>query len=372
LAFRLEQEEKVAAAIKAIQKLEAEGELKNRLKLETALSIHDNFKTMSRMQFAALTPEQQKRAVKLVEKVDDLEDSLEDLKKKDFEVAGHLLYTCGVIAYYDNDVIQAQNYLNRAADCQAPNHQAQLETNESYRKRFILIHYFRALIQKNWGELSDALHEIEHSVRLLGENNTTEFLTPTTRAEIMSYNPGEELLCRAELNKVLERIKQLQISRTNDGMDLDSNQKRLRNRLLVLLGNNYFVAKDYEMALEQYCQALDFNPQDYYALASAGQCRQFLGDSASAQEVFGRCLTSIERSGDFNRKRERITRAVIAVLAAIAAKGSGNQSSYDHWVSEARELLEGDLKVDGLSPKFFSPFTKRLMSSTELLGAIEG
>jgi tetratricopeptide (TPR) repeat protein len=367
LAFRLEQEKKVAEAIQKVERLEAERDRKDKQKLESALSILDTFKTTSRMQFASLTAEQHQRAIKLVEKVSDLKDFLNDQRS---EVAGNLLCTCGTITYYDNDIIEARAYFDAAAQCRAADHDAELRTNEAYRNRFAFIHYFRALIQKNWGDLHEALYEIEQSARLL-ESRTTEFLTPTTKAEILSYNLGDEQRCRSELVRLLERITVLEDEKIKQGGKLDSNQRRLRNRMLILLGNTHYVAAEFAAALEQYEKALNFNPHDYYAMASAAQCHRNLGALKAAEDASSGCLAAIERSGDFNRKRERITRAVIAVLAANAAKGCGNGASSEHWANEARDLLEGDLAVDGLSPKFFSPSTKRLVSSTELLREVD-
>jgi len=366
LAFRLEQEEKVANTIKEIERIKSERERTKKQKLEGAVSIFDHFKNMSRMQFAALTPEQYKRAIKLVGLVEDLDESLNE---KGFDIAGGLLYSCGVIEYYDNDVIEARTYLNRAAQCRASDHEAELTTNEGYRIRFAFIHYFRALIEKNWGELSEALHEIEQSAKLL-ENRIGEFLTPVTHAEILSYIVGDEQRCGTQLQDLLRRINDLESAAKSQGKNLDANQIRLRNRMLVLLGNTYFVLGAYREAVDYYNKALQFNPDDYYALSSAGQCYQALGD-ASAADFFKRCLNGIERSGDFRRKRERSVRAVIAVVAALAARDCGDTARYYEYAQEARDLLSGNLDVNGLSPKFFSPSSKRLVSSIELLKELE-
>jgi hypothetical protein len=123
-------------------------------------------------------------------------------------------------------------------------------------------------------------------------------------------------------------------------------------------------------ALERYSKAVVNNPADYYALASVAQCQQAQGDSA-ATGSFNRCLNAIERSGDFGRKRERSTRAVIAVIAATAARGCDDQVRYEKYVNEARDMLSGNLDVDGMSPNFFSPATKRLVGARELLSQVE-
>jgi tetratricopeptide (TPR) repeat protein len=135
------------------------------------------------------------------------------------------------------------------------------------------------------------------------------------------------------------------------------------------VGNTYFVLGEFHPALDQYTQVLGFSPDDYYALASAAQSYQALGDPVAA-DFFARCLSAIERSGDLRRKRERNARALIVAIAAQAARSSGDQTRYEQYAREAREILGGNLAVDGMSPKFFSPTTKRLVSSAELLREI--
>ena len=362
LAFRLVTEQKVVDAITTIEEQKAERARRHKQKLDSALVILETFKRMNRMQFAALGPEQHSRAIKLIEKVNDLEDSLDE---KDFGTTGDLLYTCGVIAYYDEDIVGAREFLERAVQCRAPDHEGELATNEAYRKRFAFTHYFRAIIQKNWGDLTEALFEIEQSAKHF-KGNTGEFLTPTTKAEILSYLVGRGQDCRSEVLILIEGLATLENERKGNGKELDPNQKRLRNRLLVLLGHTYFVDHDHSRALEEYKRATAFRPMDYYAQGAVAQCLECLGD-ASAREYWERCLNAIEKSGDFIHKRERITRAGIAVLACRAARSCGNNERADYWANEARELLRGDLSVDGLTPKFFSLSTKRLVSSEELL-----
>jgi tetratricopeptide (TPR) repeat protein len=367
LAFRLEQDEKFVATVREIETIKNERERTRRQRFEHAVGIMGQFKKMARMEFAALAAEQYKRGVKLRGLVDDLEESINGMG---YETAGDLLYFSGILAYYDNDVIEARDYLDRAAQCRATDHEGTLTANPSYRIRFAFIHYFRALIQKNWGDLSEALSEIERSAKLL-ESKEGEFLTPVTKVEIRSYVVGGEQGCREELEGLLRQMDGLENALKNQGKRLDSNQSRLRNRVLVFLGNTYFVAGKFQDALNQYARALRLEANDYYALASAAQCCKALGQQEAAAEHFKRCLNAIERSGDFGRKREIIGRAVIAVIAANAAKGCGDQDRYERYAREARDMLSGNLAVDSMSPKFFSPATKRLVSSSELLRELE-
>jgi tetratricopeptide (TPR) repeat protein len=240
----------------------------------------------------------------------------------------------------------------------------------SYLNRYAFVHYFRALIHKNWGDLSEAQHEIEQSAKLL-KDQAGEFLTPVTKAEILSYNIGDEERCRAELQRLMQRIDDLEAGLKLKGESLNANQVRLRTRMLILWGNTFFVQNAFREAQAQYAKAIGFSPNNYYALASAAQCDRAMADEAATAEHFRQSLEAIEHSGDLRRKRERITRAVIAVIGANAAKACGDNARRELFEREARELLSGNLAVDGMSPKFFSPSTKRLVSATELLKDLE-
>jgi tetratricopeptide (TPR) repeat protein len=266
-------------------------------------------------------------------------------------------------------VIEARAYFDRSAQCRAGDHESEMKTNESYRKRFAFTHYFRALIHKSWEDLSEAQHEIEQSAKHL--EGPGEFLTPVTKAEILSYIVGDESRCQTLLQELIERMDNVEAALKNDGKALDANQLRLRVRILVLYGNTYFEQRRFEEALTKYTMALKYSPSDYYALASAAQCYSELGDSVAAAAHFRQSLEAIERSGDFRKKRERTTRAVIAVIAANAAKRCNDAIRWEQYDRDARDLLGGILDVDGLSPKFFSPSSKRLVNATDLLKELD-
>lgn len=360
LEFRQQQEEMVADTLLEIKRIKEERDRVREQRRTNAMSILDNFKTMSRMEFASLTEEQYRRGIRLQGLVRELNDFLDN--RENYEVAGSLLYTCGVISYYDNDVVEAKGWLDRAAAARAAGHEGELENNKNYRLRFAFIHYFRALIQKNWGDLAYAQYEITQSAKLL-EDRSKEFLTPVTRAEILSYIEGEEERCRTELRKLLEQLSRLD--------KLDANQEKLRNRMLMLMGNTYFVKRNFREALDQYNLAIGFKPGDYYALVAAAQCERELENADAAGELFRRGLNAIDHSSHFRRKRERVTRAVIAVTAAIAAKECREDARREQWSRDAHELLSGELRVDGMSPNFFSPLTKRLVDAATLLKELD-
>lgn len=127
------------------------------------------------------------------------------------------------------------------------------------------------MIQKNWGDLSEALHEIEQSDRLIGDQ-AGEFLTPVTKAEIYSIMQPIDGRCLPALDNLLRRMDSLEQNLRNEGKGLNANQIRLRNRMLVLYGNVHFVEQQYGKALSRYEMAIDHKRDDYDALASAGQC----------------------------------------------------------------------------------------------------
>jgi hypothetical protein len=69
----------------------------------------------------SLSTEQYRRAVKLVGMVSEMDEILAEKENdKDYDIVGRLLYTCGAISYHDNDVIEARRFLDRAAQCRAP------------------------------------------------------------------------------------------------------------------------------------------------------------------------------------------------------------------------------------------------------------
>jgi tetratricopeptide (TPR) repeat protein len=314
LDFRQQQEAKVAKALEELQQLTAERDATRKQRLAQAIAINENFKKMSRMEFASLTEEQRKRGHKLLGLISDLKLVH---APDDFDVMGPLLMTCGAVAYYDNDVIEAKEYLDRAIDCRLPDHAGSLEANEDYRKRFAVIHYFRSLIHKNWGELPSAFYEIEQSVKLFS-SSPGELLSPVTRAEMLSYIPGDELRCQGELQGLLQRTAELQTSLEAAGKSLNANQIKLRNRMLLLLGNTHFLQGHIAAALVEYRKAINENSYDYYALCSAGQCLALLDQRDEAASTFRTCIDAIERAGDYRKKRELSTRAVVGVTAALA------------------------------------------------------
>lgn len=364
LDFRLEQERKVAQALHDIEEIRDERKRERDAKLKQAKSILEPFLQMSRMDFPALTEEQYKRGIKLRSLSEDLTFSPED-----FDLSGSVFYACGVLAYYDNDIVDAKHFLQSAVDVRAADHEGALNTDEKYRRRFAFAHYFRALIQKNWGDIGEALHEINQSDRLLGIQ-PDEFLTPVTKAEIYSVRKPIDPQCQHTLKTLLEKMDSLEQAKRAEGKGLNQNQLRLRNRMLLLYGNTFFVDHKYSEALSKYGDAAGHNESDYYALASAGQCAAQLGDTAVAKKFCERAVRAVERSGDLTRKRERITRAVLAVTAAHAAHGANDEARRNEYVKQARELLSGNLAVDGLTPKFFSPTTKYLVTSEELLNEL--
>jgi tetratricopeptide (TPR) repeat protein len=140
--------------------------------------------------------------------------------------------------------------------------------------------------------------------------------------------------------------------------------------MLILLGNTYYAQEKFTDALDKYNKAIVLNSNDYYALSSAARCEKRLGDDTKAKDHFHKCLEAIERSGDLRKKRERITRAVIAVIASNAAYGCDDNAKAVTYSREAHELLGGKLEVENLSPKFFSASTTRLVKAADLLNEL--
>jgi hypothetical protein len=66
---------------------------------------------------------------------------------------------------------------------------------------------------------------------------------------------GEERRSRAELEGLFRRTSELEAALAKEGKSLNANQTRLRNRILVLLGNTHFVTGSFRDALEPYNRA---------------------------------------------------------------------------------------------------------------------
>jgi hypothetical protein len=121
---------------------------------------------------------------------------------------------------------------------------------------------------------------------------------------------GKLKLEEAFIDASFTRAKRLAVgpTRRGNGKELDPNQKRLRNRLLVLLGHTNFVDRDYSRALEEYKRAITFRPTDYYAHGVVAQCLECLED-ASARGILGamfKCNREVRRL--HTQTRENYTR----------------------------------------------------------------
>jgi tetratricopeptide (TPR) repeat protein len=365
LDFRLQQEAKVAETLAEVHKSRRERDETRKHKLDQIIAINQNFKSMSRMQFSALGLEQQKRGLRLVSLANDLDLSTSQDLGLD---VGAVFLSCGAIMYYDNDVVEAKSFLARAAESRLPDHIGSLETNQDYRKRFALIHYFTCLVEKNWGELNRAFAEIEESVKFFNRT-PTEFLSPATKAEILSYMGGQEMTCRAELTALRDRVNDLEKSLQANGQALNSNQLRLRSRIVLLLGNVACMQRDWQEAVALYAEVNKADPENYYALGASALVLSQLNDPTAAA-MARRCVEAFEKAGDFRRKREITTKAVLAAMVVGAARICGDEAKVQLYRREAKELLSASLDVDGMSPRFFSPATRRLVSQFELLNEI--
>jgi tetratricopeptide (TPR) repeat protein len=366
MEFRLKQEQTVVKTLESIGKLEntiARFEQAERSRYDEAIATAKEFSKYSRMEFATLLDEARLAGQNLRHDAHNMKRYLDTVS--DYLDKGRLYYVCGVLSYYENDIHDAKHYLDLSANTRAGDHEAELKANSDYRARIAFTHFFRALIEKNWGSTLDALHEVDECIHAR-KLDSEDFLTPVTQLEILSYSAGKEHECLDKINYQIKTIKEVQ-----EKKDLDQNQARLYTRLLLIQGNINFILKNYKEALQVYENAAATDPHNYYVYTSQAQCCEYLQLADEATIKYKKALSLIEQSRDIERKREIITRAVIIVLANQCAYRSGNLESAILYAKEAKSLLSRELTLNGLEPHFFSPNTKRLVSARDLLSECE-
>lgn len=160
---------------------------------------------------------------------------------------------------------------------------------------------------------------------------------------------GKLKLEEAFIDASSTRAKRLAVgpTRRGNGKELDPNQKRLRNRRCWFFWATPILSTAITHELWKNISELShFVPRTTMPTESWLSVWNVLRTRVR-REYWERCLNAIEKSGDFIHKRQRITRAGIAVLAARAARSCGNNERADYWANEAREFLRGDLSVDG-------------------------
>ncbi len=276
---------------------------------------------------------------------------------------GEIFLRRGVIAYYENDSAKARDML-KIAESFFPFLEQQLESMPSDQKYgAAFTRYYLALIEKNYGDIHQAKNYIEDSYIAWGKKIDHELLTPTARAEILSYAPGSIDKAREAIAEILERVKNLKRS----GRPLAKHDAICAVRGHLILGNTYYVESEWEQALLHYREALKEDGgryYPYYTYHSIAQALRKCGKETEANEHLDGAYKYLLESDHLKAKVALDSQILLNALAYLCARARKpdealkyKQAILQHWLTIQ--------KVDGLELRLFSLQQKRQVSKEE-------
>ena len=274
---------------------------------------------------------------------------------------GEIFLRRGIIAYYDNDIIKAQEMFKQANQFY---HSVDKDNiPDDLRTPIAFTYYYLALIEKNYGNLKDARKNIERSYQIWGKNEKEELLTPITRAEILSYSPGHSQEARDAIKQIDEKVKSL-------NRDLVNHEITYIRRGHLISGNTYYIEKNWEKALEHYKIALTSGnvkkAYNYYALHSLAQVHSKLGNKNESNKLLEKCYNELLDSGHLETKVALDTQITLNALAYLCTKNSDSSESrkYERAV---QNLLFRIRKVNELELRLFSLKQKKQIHKTNYM-----
>jgi len=366
LHFRLEQEKLVVGALEKIKELEKEViSLKQDpiFEFNQLLDQAKRFAQWKRVDFTNPAKELQEECKLFRERFDRL--PLRYLKDHQADPEfGTIFYYRGLIAYIDNHVIEAKKNFERALVCKLKDHQAVLQTNEDYRRRFAFCEFYVGLIHKNYGSLDQCRIHLQNSLEL--HNPPNEVLAPITLAEALSYEAENAAKARKILQQVHRRLEQRKIQG-----QLTPYQTKLFDRITLFTGNTYFLEENWEEALKCFEESLRFNKASYYAKMSIAQTKEKLGQDSKSD--FEEALNMIEKSGDLSLKTETTPKIILnisALLCAVKADPSKVERCESYYKT-LKSTLDSIRSMDGLELRILSPITKARLTKDELVAQID-
>jgi tetratricopeptide (TPR) repeat protein len=278
---------------------------------------------------------------------------------------GEIFLRRGTLAYYANSFVKAREAL---ATARAFYSAVREDSHLDLRRPCSFVFYYLALIEKNHGSLGKAFDYIEEAWKIHGKGLDREFLTPVTRAEILLYLDNIKG-ARECVNEMLDRVKNL----TAKGQILPPYEAVFIARGHMLLGNSYYVVKDWQQALDEYKQALAAAPEDgdYYAQYSIAQTLDKLGQSMEARQATAKAYEMLIQSEHLKTKKALDTRILLNMLAFRCSLGT-NPSQAEGYRALVRELWRNITRVDGLEMRLFSLEKKKQIDKDEFLAELEG
>jgi tetratricopeptide (TPR) repeat protein len=275
---------------------------------------------------------------------------------------GEIYLRRGIIAYLDNDVFKSRNMLETAERFLSFPGQEVESIPEDQKLATAFTQFYLALIQKNYGKLTLARDYIERSYAVYGQDRPEELLTPVTRAEILSYLPGEIDNARTALNEVLERADKLQRGGSLEPNDADS---ALRARLL--LGNTYYVEGKWKQALDEYEATLGASAgQDsrYYVYHSMAQVYHQQKNKEKANEYKRQAYDALIETEHLVTKVALDTQILLNALAYLCTRDDQPEES-EEYKKTIRKLWLQIVEISGLQLRLFSFEKKRPISKDE-------
>jgi tetratricopeptide (TPR) repeat protein len=274
---------------------------------------------------------------------------------------GEIYLRRGVIAYCDNDVLKSREML-RIAERFFPFSEQEIESMSLEQKLpTAFTQYYLALIEKNYGDMTAAREYIERSYAVYGRNEPQELLTPTTRAEILSYLEDMDD-ARAAIKEVLDRANNL---RRRAPLKRNDAISTLRARLL--LGNTYYVSGDWQQALQHYQDALEADVQryySYYVYHSIAQVYHQLGDEKKAKENKRQTYKELVDTGHLQTKVALDTQILLNALAYLCTCEDEPEKAKDYR-GTVQELWLRIREVNDLQLRLFSFKKKQQISKDE-------
>jgi hypothetical protein len=321
----------------------------------------DRLKDVKAAQWPTLPADRRQVAIGALRAYQSVDDFIKEEKSKK-EASRHavLLQRLGVFAYYaDHNYEGAISYLGDAI-----RFFGEQIVDDQFKPAQAWAQHFLGILKKNWPlRIEAAGTSLRQAQELLAaaEGYLTmdlgQFLTPLTRAEVLSYLPDQQSAADAKTSKIVELLERLCNSKKADNI-----QMGLLPRAYLLRGNIAHMRRDRPRACNffaQACDAAETNPYAWLSLAEA------TADADSAKPHWTKGLSLLARPPAAD-KPETSTRVLVFSWGILASHSLGDSESlkaYRASFDDIGSLIEREGKY---TPLFFSPTTKNLVPFDEL------
>lgn len=276
---------------------------------------------------------------------------------------GEIFLRRGIIAYYDNDPAKARDML-KIAESLFPFTEDQLQSmTDEQRFGTAFTRYYLALLEKNYGDIRLAQNYIESSYLAWGKNIDNELVTPTTRAEILSYAPGGSNRARDAIAEILQRVVNLK----KTGRTLAKQDAICAVRVHLFLGNTRYLEEAWDQALQHFQDALKEDEgklYSYFACHSISQALRKLDQKNEAESMLEQTYQHLLESRHLETKVALDSRILLNALAYLCTRAKQPKEA-DRYRQTILNLWTKIEKVDGLELRLFSLEQKKQVSKKE-------